>query len=75
MFSTASEKSWRGPLCGPCRPRGRPPRNRVVAEEAEFPYKDLAAVVDMLTASTSPVDPNADDHNDEQHQHRDDGAR
>jgi hypothetical protein len=47
----------------------------VVAEEAEFPYKDLAAVVDMLTASTSPVDPNADDHNDEQHQHRDDGAR
>jgi RNA-splicing ligase RtcB len=26
----------------------------VVAEEAEFAYKDLAAVVDMLTASTSP---------------------
>jgi RNA-splicing ligase RtcB len=27
-----------------------------VAEEAEFAYKDLAAVVDMLTASTSPVE-------------------
>jgi len=55
IFSTASEKSG-GPLCGPCGPRGGPLRSRVVAEEAEFAYKDFAAVVDMLTASTSPVE-------------------
>ena len=59
-FSTASEKFRRGPVCGLCGPRGRPPRSRVVAEEAEFAYKDLAAVVDMLTASTSPVERRAE---------------
>jgi len=41
IFSTASEKSG-GPLCGPCGPRGGPLRSRVVAEEAEFAYKDFA---------------------------------
>jgi hypothetical protein len=40
----------------PLRAARRAASKSRVAEEAEFAYKDLAAVVDMLTASTSPVE-------------------